>query len=427
MEAAIPNHILNKIDELWTEEVDFLQEISRFPSVSGKEKALQAFLADYFISELDMDVDRFTPDVKEIADHPGFSPPEWGYEESDVVIAKQAAPEVPKGKSLIFQGHVDVVSPEPVSLWSSDPWVPVLRDGKMYGRGVADMKAGVTAMIFAYKAIKSAGYKPGAHFMLQSVVDEERTGNGALSALAKGYTADGALIPEPFGLRPAKAQVGSLWFRITINTAMKDESINQVVNVVERGTVIISALQKYEKMMNERPKHSAFKDMPHPVDINIGTFHAGDFPSNVPVKAVMEGRVGLYPGQSVEAVKKELKEWVLEAADQDPWLAKQPPEITFFGFHAEGAVMDDQSVFFKTLDNAHETILQQPAERTVLSSTTDARFFNLYYDIPATCYGPEGGNFHEIDEWIDLQSVKQVTKVYAEFLSNWCGLISKES
>ncbi|QQK77525.1 ArgE/DapE family deacylase [Salicibibacter cibarius] len=427
MDTIIPNPISQKIDELWTEEIVFLQEISRFPSVSGKEKALQAYIADYLISELNMDVDRFTPDIKEIANHPGFSPPEWGYEESDVVIAKQAGPTTPIGKSLIFQGHVDVVSPEPTSLWSSDPWVPIFRDGKMYGRGVADMKAGITAMIFAYKAIISAGYKPGADFMIQSVVDEERTGNGALATLNKGYTADGALIPEPFGLKAAKAQVGSLWFRINIDTALKDKNINQVVNAVERSQLIISALQEYEKLMNERPKHDAFKDMPHPVDINIGRFHAGDFPSNVPVKAVMEGRVGLYPGQSINAVKKELREWVLEAADEDPWLSKQPPEITFFGFHAEGVEMDDQSPFFKTLDDAHETVLQQPAERNVLSSTTDARFFNLYYDTPATCYGPEGGNFHEIDEWVDLDSVKQVTKVYAEFLSQWCGLIPRHS
>ncbi|SDI64450.1 hypothetical protein SAMN04488123_10440 [Natribacillus halophilus] len=89
MAATVSTDILNKIDDLWREEVDFLQEISRFPSVSGKEKALQAFLADYFTSELGMDVDRFTPDIKEISYHPGFSPPEWGYDESDVVIAKQ--------------------------------------------------------------------------------------------------------------------------------------------------------------------------------------------------------------------------------------------------------------------------------------------------------------------------------------------------
>ncbi|WP_353626280.1 M20/M25/M40 family metallo-hydrolase [Bacillus sp. JCM 19041] len=77
---------------------------------------------------------------------------------------------------------------------------------------------------------------------------------------------------------------------------------------------------------------------------------------------------------------------------------------------------------FQELDRAHTYVTHEQPERRTLPSTTDARFFHLYYDIDAICYGPEGGHFHEVNEWVDLESVRKVTKVYAIMLANWCGL-----
>ncbi|MGY4689989.1 ArgE/DapE family deacylase [Salibacterium sp. K-3] len=408
------------IDHFWEEETEFLQEIGRIPSESGEEKRVQLYLADYLKKELGMEVVQFTPDIKKLSTHPGFSPVEWNYEESPNVIARVQGQAPSKGNSLIFQGHVDVVSPEPASMWSCDPWSALQKDNKMYARGILDMKAGVTAMIFAYKALQAAGYEPASDFMIQCVVDEERTGNGALAALEEGYTADAALIPEPFGQYVSTAQLGSIWFRITLETA-------EEVNVAEKAMLFMEALKAYENELNQRRKPISFHDQEKPVEVCIGNFHAGDFPSNVPKKAVLECRCGVLPNHDPAVLKEEVKERILAAADKDSWLQQHPPDITFFGFHAEGMEMDnDQTPFFKTLDDVHEKVTKTPAGRKALPVTTDARFFNLYYDIPAVCYGPSGGNIHGVDEWVDLDTLKEVTKVYAAFLAAWCGVVEKK-
>ncbi|MFD2704547.1 ArgE/DapE family deacylase [Salibacterium lacus] len=405
------------VDHLWEEEKTFLQEIGRIPSESGNEKRLQLFLADYLENELGMETAWFTPDIKKLSRHPGFSPVEWGYEGSPNVIGTVRGKAPSKGKSLIFQGHVDVVSPDPVSMWSCDPWGALQKDNKMYARGILDMKAGVTAMIFAYKALQAAGCEPASDFMIQCVVDEERTGNGALAALEEGYTADAALIPEPFGQNASTAQLGSIWFRITLETA-------EEVNVAEKGMLFMQTLEAYENEINQRRRPASFSDHEKPVEVCIGTFNSGDFPSNVPKKAVLECRCGVFPGHDPADMKEEVKERILTAARKDSWLQQHPPDITFFGFHAEGMeIENDQTHFFHTLDDVHEKVTNTPAGRQALPVTTDARFFNLYYDIPAVCYGPDGGNIHGVDEWVDLDTMKEVTKVYAAFLADWCGVV----
>lgn len=423
--AEIHSEILKQVEHLWEEEVEFLQEIGRYPTVLGQEQALQNYLSEYFQS-MELEVDQFVPDMKTLSDHPGFSIPEWSYDGRTVVVAKAPGADENKGKSLIYQGHIDVVSPEPVTSWAYDPWGSTVKNGKLYGRGMQDMKSGVAAMIFAYKAVRAAGYRPAADFMLQTVIEEECTGNGALAALEKGYTADAALIPEPFGLKAAKAQVGVIWMRVKVKgLGAHTERASEAVNAIEKIYSVVEALKQYRTYINEQPKHPDFADHPHPLNVNIGTIYGGHWPSNVPSEATLEARIGFYPGQDPNEVKRQVKVWLLEATAEDEWLKERPPEITFYGFHAEGFSLDEPSKLLQTLDRSHETVTNTPPERTVLTATTDARFFNLYYDIPCTCYGPVGGNMHGVDEWVDLNSVKEVTKVYADFLVNWCGVVKE--
>lgn len=415
----------NKIDELWTEQVEFLKTITRFPSLSGKEHRLQLFLADYLSTKLNLQVDRFYPDMERIEKHPGFSPVKWSYEYSDIVIGTKKGANPSEGKTLIFQGHADVVSAEPTIEWETSPWEPVEKDGRLYGRGTADMKGGLSAMIFAYRALIECGYVPNNDFMLQIVPDEERSGNGALAALEAGYTADAALIPEPFGLQPSTGQVGSLWFEISLRTIKKDQINQTQTNVIEKIHMITSALLAFERHLNQTRSHLTFSDQDKPIDLNIGKVTAGDFASNEPIRAKIEGRVALLPGESVAERKQELIEWIMQETKKDAWFIENPPDIEFYGFHAEGTLSNESSELFKELDATHELVTNTQPSRRTLPSTTDARFFQLYYDIDATCYGPVGGHFHEVNEWVDLKSVRDVTKVYANFLANWCGVGEK--
>ncbi|CAM3886963.1 ArgE/DapE family deacylase [Alkalicoccus chagannorensis] len=409
------------VDADWEEQVEFLKEITRFPSLSGQEADVHRHIASFLEKELHLQVDTFGLDIDKIKNLPGYSPVEWTYENSSIVVGKHEGSEG-EANSLIFQGHTDVVSPEPSHLWKQDPYDPWEENGRLYGRGAADMKAGLTAFLFAYRALYKAGWQPKSNLMMQFVPDEERTGNGALAALHEGYTAKAALIPEPFGMFPANAQVGSLWFRVKWDTIKRTEDGHVQTNAIEKSQVIISRLHAFVDRLNKNVTHPAFAEMREPIELNIGKIQSGDFESNEPVTAKMEGRIGVLPGETVKERQQQMQQLLAEELQDDEWFRLQPPEIEFYGFHAEATVSDDEAPIFQALDTAHETVVGEAAQRRSLPSTTDARFFQLYYDIDTVCYGPTGGCFHEIDEWVDLESLKQVTKVYTNMIISWCGI-----
>ena len=87
----------------------------------------------------------------------GFAPVPWEYENRYNLVATEPAAGK-GGRSVLFNGHLDVVSPEPEDLWQHDPFKPVIRDGWLYGRGAGDMKSGVAAMVYALHALKKAGF-----------------------------------------------------------------------------------------------------------------------------------------------------------------------------------------------------------------------------------------------------------------------------
>ncbi|MGE5704090.1 MAG: ArgE/DapE family deacylase, partial [Clostridia bacterium] len=293
---------------------------------------------------------------------------------------------------------------------------------RMYGRGLQDMKSGVAAIIFAAQASNEAGIEMGAELTVQTVKQEECTGNGALATLDKGYTADGALIPEPFGLTATIAQVGVAWIRVKVTGAAAHvERADRAVNAIEKACVLIRSLEEYRDHINSKPKPEHFQHIKTPLSVNVGTIESGDWPSSVPVECTFVVRVGFYPGQDPQQAKDEVEAWILEAASKDEWLKQMPPEFSYFGFHAEGAVVDKDQELIKVLENAHRRTQGTDLQYVSLTCTTDIHFY-LSYGIPTTCYGATGGNMHGIDEYVDLPSVKEVTKTYAAFILEWCGI-----
>lgn len=419
--------VFNQIDNSWDEEVHFLQKICQFPSVLGNEANLQHFIADFLENKIKLDVTKVIPNPDKLSYHPGYSESNWSYEDRPVVIGKYHSKSENKGKSLILQGHIDVVSPEPVSDWIHDPWGAEIVDNIMYGRGTADMKSGVAAMIYAFKAIQDAGITLSSDVTIKTVTEEECTGNGALAAIEAGFKADGALIPEPFGPRGMIAQVGVIWMKVKIkglgaHTEMADKAVNPILESYK----VVNILLEFEEKLNNKKRHQNFENHPHPYNINIGKIHSGDWPSNVPSECILETRIGFPPGINPQHLKDELSDYILNATKDDQWLGTNPPEISFYGFHAEGFSINPKQDLFEVLNEAHLTIEKDPLEFFSFTATTDARFYNLYYDIPTTCYGPTGGALHAPNEWVDLDSINKVTKAYAAFLLKWCGYEEEE-
>lgn len=417
--------IRKKIDEHWEEQLNFLKKIGEYKSLLGNEGPLQDYITEFFKENLNLDTEKIIPDVNKMSKSKGFSPVEWDYNNRPVVVGTWKSRGEQKGKSLILQSHIDVVPPGPLEDWHYDPWKPTIEGNKMYGRGMQDMKSGMSAMVFAIKALQSLNIRPQADIYLQSVLEEEITGNGALSTLLAGYKADGVLIPEPFGQRGLIGQVGVIWMRIHVKGAATHvERASSSVNAIEKAYVVIEAIQKYREFVNKQTKHPLFKEHKHPINVNVGKINGGDWPSSVAASCTFEVRIGLYPGEDPQEIKDRVSTWIMKETSKDEWLKEHPPTIKYYGFHAEGVALDKELDIFKVLETSHKYVTGKAMQYFSSTATTDIRLYYLYHDIPATCYGPDGGNMHGPNEWVDLPSVKRVTETYANFILDWCKVES---
>ena len=198
--------LMSTVESLIPEILDFTSRLVACPSTLGKEASVLEVMENE-LGRLSLDPFRVKISPQELADHPGFAPVPWDYEGRYNVTATRPADAV-GGKSALFNGHLDVVSPEPLSRWKRDPFDPFQKDGWLYGRGAGDMKAGVAAMTYALHAVDKAGMGLQAPVTIEAVIEEECSGNGALACRNAGIDAEAVLIPEPFGPTILTSQVG---------------------------------------------------------------------------------------------------------------------------------------------------------------------------------------------------------------------------
>jgi acetylornithine deacetylase len=309
-------------------------------------------------------------------------------------------------------------------MWSTPPFEPVIRDGWMYGRGAGDMKAGVSAAVFALDALKSAGLRPAATIYLQSVVEEESTGNGALMTHLRGYRAEAALIPEPGREALTRANVGVLWFEIEVRGyPVHVAYMGSGVNAIDALFRVIGSLRELEKRWNDAAGDDPlFRDCDHPLNFNVGRIEGGDWASSVPAWCKAECRIAILPGTSAEAAAREIEETVTEFARSDRFLANNPPRLTWNGFFSEGYRLDPGSAAEAVLARAHEAAVGRPLETNLATAYLDARVYSLYDRIPALNYGCIAENYHSFDERVDLASLQRTTEVIALFIAEWCGV-----
>ena len=419
--------ILRSVDALFGRQVEFLMELVRHPSVRGAEQTAQDLMASV-MSEFGYDVDRWQIKVEDIQHLPGFSPVIGNYDNAVNVVGSLRS-STRQGRSLILNGHIDVVPPGPLEMWDHEPFAPHFDGLWLYGRGSGDMKAGLSSNIFALEALRHMGVRPAADVYVQSVVEEECTGNGALACLQRGYRADAALIPEPFAETLVSSQVGVVWFQVKLRGIPAHVAYaGSGSNAIEAALPIIEALHGLEHKMNAPAcRHHDFAGHEHALNLNIGKIHGGDWASSVPAWCVLDIRMGLFPGQSVKDVCAAIQKTVQEAAQTHPFLVKNRPEIIYNGFFAEGySLLDDKSGgardAYNALDRAYMQVAGSPLKLEPITATTDARFFGLYADTPALVFGPRAEAIHGFNERVDLESLRRVTQTTALFIAEWCGL-----
>ncbi len=367
---------------------------------------------------------RVKVDAKALADHPGFSPPLIDYAGRDPVAAIHQ-PKTVIGRSLMLQGHIDVVPEGDAALWTTPPFEAHIRDGRMYGRGAADMKAGVAASLMALEAIRLAGLQPAAEVQIAAVIEEECTGNGALAVMQALGKPDACLIPEPGPGYPALyvAEVGVVWAWVDVTG--KPAHVREMhvgVNAIEAAMAIAAAFKPYEHEMNRgENRHPSFAGDNHPININLGTIQGGEWNSSVPTSARIGLRVGVMPGKSCRDVARDIERIVAESAAK-LGLPPRNARVTFQGFMADGCTFPATQKISQAISACHTAAFGDDLRQYASSGLTDARFYTLYQGTEATCYGPIGDAIHGIDESVELASVHGVTKALALLVAGWCGV-----
>ena len=405
----------------FAEQVAHTRALVRFASTRGAEHAIQDFVSRSF-DERGYAVELFGIDPTAIAAHPGGSPVAQGHSEAPIVVGLHR-PRRATGRSLILQAHVDVVPTGPSDLWSHPPFDPVIEGDWLYGRGAADMKAGHAANLFALDALRRIGLQPAAEVVVQSVVEEESTGNGALMAHLAGYRAEAVLIPEPMDERLVRANTGVLWFTIEVRgRPVHVREMGAGANAIDAVTRVVANLRGLEETWNAAgADHPHFEAVAHPINLNLGRIEGGDWASSVPAWCRASCRIALYPGVSAAEAAREVEAWIARFARSDPFLSRTPPRVSFDGFFAEGYVLEEGSEAEAALAAAHRSATGDDLRSVTMPCYLDARVHALYERVPALCYGPIGENIHGFDERVSLSSLLRVTTAMAQFIAEWCG------
>jgi acetylornithine deacetylase len=348
------------------------------------------------------------------------------------------------GRSLILNGHVDVVPPGPVEEWTGgDPWSGRVADGRLWGRGACDMKAAVVAQAFAALALREAGVTLRGDLVLQAVVGEETMehGLGTTACVERGHRADGAIVgeasnpPAPLCVYPATP--GVLRCIITIHgrrahPGMRGRTIHAGgggwdvgVNAIDRAFVIYEALARLEREWALTKVHPLFP--PGQFGIQPGVFVGSPRgqldPFFIPDHATLDYIVIHHPDESEAAVRAEIEAVVAAAAATDGWLRAHPPECDWVHAWPPSSV-DPGHPLVAAACAAHEASAGEPALVGGWTAVHDGTYLNAA-GIPAIGYGPgDLRHAHAPDERVAIDELVAATRTYALLAADWCGVTS---
>lgn len=398
---------------------DLLRTLIEQPTTLGNEEGGQAVMRRA-LRDLGLDPVDVPMDADALRAHPAAAPFDWEVDGETNVVATWGREG--GGRSLILNGHVDVVPADPVGEWTRPPFSAVREGDWIHGRGAADMKCGLAAIVGAARAIRSLGLEPQGLVHLESVVEEECTGNGTLATVMAGYRADAAVIAEPYGAAITTSQVGVLWFHVLIRgVPVHAAEERRGVNAIEKSFDVIRALRGLEAELNVAPP-PPFDRMAHPINLNVGTIRGGGWASTVPGACDTSFRLALYPGTSIRDLQDRVEAVVAEAAVEDPDIEAHPPEIRYAGFTSEGYEIQEDHPLVRTLASAFARSAGEAPTLVATTSTTDAVVLGAAGGTPTVCFGPYAERTHAVDERVWFPSVVRTAQVMASFVRDWCGL-----
>ena len=418
---TIEDRVKNWLNDNRNRGAKLLQLMVQENSTRGNESGAQAIVIEK-CRQLGLDLDIWEIDDDELKNHPAFCCDRQSFEGNPNLVAVLKG--TGGGKSIILNGHIDVVPVGDEKNWSHDPFSGQIENGKLFGRGSTDMKGGSAALLLAIESLIETGIKLKGDVIFQSVIEEESGGAGTLAAVLRGYCADGAIIPEPTNMKIFPKQQGSMWFRITVKgRAAHGGTRYEGISAIEKSVRVIERLQQLEKDRNARITDPLFDSIPIPIPINIGKINSGEWPSSVPDLAFIEGRMGVAPDETIPSAKLEMENCLQELNQCDEWFRDNPLQIEWFGGRwIPGSLESDHPLMKELSASFHEITGEAP----VIEASpwgTDGGILSSVGNTPVVVFGPGiTETAHDADEHIELEDLYTTSEIIARTLIKWCGV-----
>jgi acetylornithine deacetylase len=401
------------------EGICLLQRLIQEKSTSGNESSAQAIVIEK-LRELGLLIDIWEPNFSKLQHHPYFVSPRTSFTGSPNVVGTKKG--TGGGKSVILNGHIDVVPEGDIAQWDSDPFSGHISDGKLFGRGATDMKGGSVALLLAISAIQNIGVTLRGDIIFQSVIEEESGGAGTLAAIERGYKADIAIIPEPTNMKIFPKQQGSMWFQLIVKGKSAHGGTRyEGVSAIEKSLIVIEKMLELEKKRNEKINDPLYKNVPIPVPINIGKINGGSWPSSVADQVILEGRIGVAPNEDMENVKVEVEEVLNSLAKYDSWFQTCPVELKWFGARWVPGSIDLNHIAIDTLKTNFSKIMKKEPVIEASPWGTDGGLLSKGGDVPTIVFGPGTTEVaHYPNEYIVIDQMFEAAEIIANFIIDWC-------
>ena len=410
------------VDQNREDVVAFLQELTQIPSVTGGEGPIQDFLNEY-LTRMGVMTELFIPDKEELQKHPAYVETALPYcgRPNLVATLKGAG----GGRSLLLNGHVDVIPEGAAENWEHGPWSGDIEDGRLYGRGASDMKSGVAAITMAIRAIMACGIRLRGDLTAEYVMDEELTGNGTLACVLKGYKADAGICCETSGMRVQPGSIGRIWFDIRIRgKAAGIQRRHEGVSAIELGHIVTKIVSEFEAERVSSVSHPLYPDIMGSIPCMIGKFESGTYNSAFPDSCLLKGSMATVPGEDSGSIKSQFAEFVIRRAGEEHiWLSENKPEVAYTGYFADPSEIPVDSPIVRVISGSFEDYMGRPPEISGRQGAADVRFLNMYGDTPTVIFGPGlTEQMHANNEYVIIDDYIDSIKILAAAIIDWCSL-----
>jgi acetylornithine deacetylase len=422
MNEELIEKITSEVEARKEELLDLLSKLVAFPTVSPPARntnSVQDFIKTYL-------------------ENLGFITDKWDVYPGDPnVVGILRGDSSEQFNSLIVNGHVDVAEVGDDKEWLTPPFETVIRDGDIVGRGVADMKGGIAASLFAIKLLKDLGITLKGDLQIQSVIGEEVGEAGTQACVERGYSADYAVVVDTSDLH-IQGQGGVItgWITIQSKETHHDGIRRKMIHAgggvkgasaIEKMMKIITGLQELERHWAVTKSYEGFP--PGTNTINPAVIEGGRHAAFVADRCALWVTVHFYPNEDYEEVIKEIEQHIYAVAAADPWLKDNPPGFVWGG---KSMIVDRGEIFpsleidpehpaTQLLTRSFEKMTGQKANVGMSTTVTDAGWLGRA-GIPTAIFGPgKLEDAHSVNEKLDIGQLLDFTKVIAIFIAEWCN------